>query len=104
MLSAVIHIEPAAPPPPPLYALSPQPDWQLRPESAPWAPLARIEADGAIVSEPLTSMRTVPPPAPPSRPADNRHTAPSIRSHEWSFHPGPSQMWPQSSSSPQLSG
>jgi hypothetical protein len=47
--------------------LSPHPDWQLMPESAPWAPLARIEADGAIVSEPLTSMRTVPPPAPPSR-------------------------------------
>jgi hypothetical protein len=85
MLTAVIHIEPAAPPPPPLYGLSPQPDWQLMPESAPWAPLARIEADGAIVSEPLTSMRTVPPPAPPSRkwaaaPSDNRHTAP--RTHE----------------------
>jgi hypothetical protein len=67
MLSAVIHIEPAAAPPPPLYALSPHPDWQLMPELTPWAPLARIEADGAIVSVPLTSMRTVPPPVPPSR-------------------------------------
>ena len=69
MLSAVIHIEPAAAPPPPLYALSPHQQFaqQLIPESEPWAPLTRIEADAATVSVPLTSIRTVPPPVPPSR-------------------------------------
>jgi len=108
-LSAVIHIEPAAAPPPPLYALSRHLDWQLMPESAPCAPLARTEADGAKVSVPRTSMRTVPPPAPPSRKwtaaaADNRHTAPRSLEQCISFQPGWSAYASPQSSSPWLLG
>ena len=105
MLSALIHIEPAAAPPPPLYTSSPQVQalQQLTFESAPWAPLARIEADGAMVSGPLTSMRTVPPPAPPSRkwaaaPPDIRHTAPKPHEQGASFQGPGSYVAPQSSS------